>query len=187
MKYYRITTKHDQLTDVETPHVAADIFTTFERVSETTVAGAAVQQVDITGLDLDTDKYYLIVVKIDNTTVAERSYTLYANADTTAGNYYDQYLNAIAGAVTAARANDGLMGACDANTCGFFIIHMLRDQDNYPRAFIFSNSFAAASVRFQNSAWIHNDTTNVTQINLKGSAADSIGIGSRITIFKMSA
>lgn len=64
------------------------------------VVGSAQQDIDFTGLDLDTDRVYIIELVMKPNATTDSTVYLYYNADTTAANYQVQYSSAIGASIT---------------------------------------------------------------------------------------
>jgi len=179
------TSKHSQLGDVSTPHVAGDMTEAYIKVSETTVSGGAVTSVQFTGLDLESDETYLIYVLLKNATASASTISMTVNSDATATNYYAQTM--IRSDTTAAgnRTNDAQIGYMNASDFyhGHLFVHKLAGVN--PWANYVSCYNATATVNVWNGAWVHNSTTNVTTLTIIGSTASSIADGSKIIIYKL--
>jgi len=159
----------------------------FTSVSETTLTSAA-QTINITGLDGDADgNFYILWINLHNDNVGNGDISLYLNNDTTASNYYRQYLEADNATLSGARTNDSVIGTTIAASDGrTFYITVGRDPGGYGRATAMMCQGQGSSVFFGNT--IHSTSSNIsniTQINLVGSVADVFGVGSTIKLFRV--
>ncbi|RLE76539.1 MAG: hypothetical protein DRJ44_03890 [Thermoprotei archaeon] len=186
--------KHADLIDVSTPHSTADIadsaitsaklsFATYEKIYETTLS-SNVTSITITGLDINSDKQYKLIINLKNG-AGSGLFRIYVNNDTTATNYYEQRLLANDTTVTANRINDCYI---DGVTVEAYVeIDIIRTNDGYILMFV-KNSLNRGSsvytgVRAISTAGTH---TNLTQIDLVGSTSGLFGAGTRIMLFKIS-
>ena len=88
-------------------------FNVMQEVDSTTVTGSAVTSISFSGLDLDTDGTYFIVINpLKTGSGAWSGISMYCNADTTATNYHNQR-------ITAANTTLGGNRYNDANMCNF--------------------------------------------------------------------
>jgi len=161
-------------------------FGTLEKIVETEVTGAAVTSITITGLDLDAAKAYLIFCKLTNPTATDASLYLYYNGETTATNYWRQYLYATGSTVSGARGNNAYLTPHFAGTETNYVIWIFRDTEGRPRAFLHANYNDPATLTILMNTHVWVSTVNVTQIDFTASVTGAIGIGSKVTIFKVS-
>lgn len=162
-------------------------FGAFELVSRVTVSGAAVVDVDFTGLDLEAVNEYMLRLYLRNSSGAIRKHALEFNGDTTATNYYTQGLQADHNTISGSRANNNEIISIANNINAMCIIQIRKMASQIPYAFVIMPSQPANAVQLYNKslAWV--TTNNVTQITLAGNGADAIAIGSIIELWKMSA
>jgi len=156
----------------------------WEKISEV-IPGSDVDYVDFTGLDINTDKVYVLFLDIKNASGSMTSTILYREGDYTESNYYVQYLNADGSTLTAARANLARLGLLYSGNSQAFIAWVFRDPDGYMHAFSFSDYDRASAIkitqRFLNS---NNTTSNVTSLRVTASVAKTIGAGSILILCK---
>lgn len=179
------TTRHSQLKDVGTPHVGADLTEAYIKVAETTISGGAVASISFTGLDLETDETYLIFLMLNNAIAGAKGLYMEVNGDTTDTNYYNQTL------IKSDTTNAG--GRSNNPQCGFF------ESSDYYHAHVFLHKLAghnpwcnyvgtyntASTINVWNGAWVHNNTTNVTTLQILGDGTDCIANGSKVIIYKL--
>jgi len=198
-------TTHAALSDVTTPHVAADLATDcvesakikaanvtdaklavvkLTRIVETTVASDATT-VSFTSLDLNTYKYFLIFVNLAVTDAGEQFISMYVNADTTATNYYSQKILDVDAPATS---NNAVIMAQDNTTRANHIIFITRDTGGYLVASAIGSDYKATNaIRSYKYAWGKVATvTNITQLDFTSDVANGIHAGTVITIFGLS-
>lgn len=154
-------------------------------VGEATVTGAAATTLTLSGLDLATDGSYYVEMALSNATGSTSTLSLFFNADTTATNYYKQYLAAGATTVSALRANDANVSFMEASETCTGNITINNDFDGKPRAMATTMSAAPASITLRHHAVVWNSVTNVTSMTISSSVASALDIGSYIKVFKL--
>jgi len=147
------------------------------------VSGSAATTLAVSGLDLSAYKAFLVLFSLDNATGSAAVISLYYNADTTATNYQEQSLTINGATLTGARANDARIANLDANETVTGEFRVINDRDGRPRANVTGNRGAAASVILQTHAHVWTSATNVTGITLSSSVANSLAVGSSISVF----
>lgn len=154
-------------------------------VYETEVTGAAVTSIDVTGLDINTDKGYVLKIDGLNSNAGASDYYLYANNDTTQTNYTTQDLDASATSVSGARASTNIFAEAISASANFY---SKIDITNGFSVF----SYEADTIRskgtglsIQNRIVSKNaTTTNITQLTITASVADGLGIGTTVRIYR---
>ena len=156
----------------------------WEKVVDKVVSGSAVTSIDTQGLDLDNAKTYMILFRTTNTTGSENNIQIFFNNDTTATNYYSQSLRASGATIEASRSNAPYIGNVNAGTEGTFFFILAREVGKLKLIGLGSEyEQSTVNVEHRTIDWI--TEANVTRITLTASEASSIGIGSRLTIFKV--
>lgn len=181
------TKYHAALIDVSTPHVAADIPASWEKVSLTTVSGGAVQSVAFTNLNLTAAMEYVIEFYIANPAAGSASLSIRFNSDATATNYYRQRLYVKGLLASAEYANDNEIGPSlyageQAQGC----VRIMQMSGNKARWLASGNERAAADMSFRHSAGEWATLANVTRIDIVSDVAASIGNGSYFILWKVS-
>lgn len=153
-------------------------------VAEYTVTGAAVTSINFTGLDLNTHKSYRIEVEFLNATASGVSVAMFANGDTTATNYYAQRLYSAGATSVSVNGNNA------------YILYMQTSQplkgdisiaDTPSTLNATSNSAQGNTTGLVREmiAWAKTTAVaNLTQLTFVASVASSIGIGSKIRIYR---
>jgi len=167
-------------------------FGTWEKVAEV-VPTANTDIVSITGLDLDADKAYLLILSIKDPTTETVYYRVCVNADYTFTNYYNQRLRVASIEVSAKRENLPCYIGADLgkSTQGHVVI--TRPAGDKVGFNLVGVRNLTSSIELFLHAAVYNVVANVTQINIYsyGTATaglvSGIGAGSRIMLFKVSA
>jgi len=160
----------------------------YEKVSDTTVTGSAVTDIDVTGLDLESDKVYRLVSFLYNPTGGVTNYQIEFNGDTTSTNYYYAGVAHTGSATSDFGANSnrwiGMDGGMSGTVQGMCMKYA--GFRTHWRTMGSREITGASDIQSYDIAGCYNSTTNVTQITLHSSVASGIGVGSRFVIFKVS-
>ena len=177
MRIFRITTRHSQLTDVSTPHLPADLgFRTWSKISEITTS-ADVDYVEFTGLDINTDKVYLIFVNARNSDTANNNnLALYVNDDNTATNYYRAVIRGLSAGTQAGTGNESaIVQSIPAGEYYAGFLYVMLGIDGKMRAYGTQQVSTGSDIRVQSTSVVSVNTfTNITKIRLQ--ATTSLGI-----------
>lgn len=158
----------------------------FAFVGEASVAGSAATSVTLSGLDLASDQCYFILFAFDNATASLANLSLQFNGDTTATNYYTQFITGDSTATTAARQNSALFCSLSANETNTGYFFMRADLDGRPRTLALNNREAPSLLRVQFANHVWTTAANVTSITISSSVANALAVGSTVRIFKVS-
>jgi len=157
-------------------------------VSETTVTGDAVGEIDLTSLDLESDKLYVLFMYTTNANASDNSIFCYLNEDTTTSHYTRQRLVANNTTVAAERANDGLVGGTgnvsSNDKTGFFYMQFMKTSGNFTNYFSTGQQTNGGALVLFLATIVTNFTTNVTKINLIAERADGFDVGTKVCLFK---
>ena len=158
----------------------------YSQVSTTTISGSAVTQVDFTGLDIATDGTYFIVCDITNATASLANFSIVFNDSAGAYSQMQYSANSTIAGLRAATAAIGLVYASLDTTLR---VHVAQDIDGYVTADNFGSFVGSAnSADIQSRTWITRTAgtkANVIKISILSDIANSIGIGSKFTLYKM--
>lgn len=158
-----------------------------QKVYDTEVTGSAVTSIDITNLDINTDKMYLILFFPNNTSASTSGYSLFINNDTTVTNYYRQEFYCTGGTLNSSNNNDALFAHALAGGSSIAIGWLIRDGAGNARCLSHLNHSLTTTLMQQNRFLAKTATVaNITQITLTAGIANAIGIGSRLIIYKVS-
>lgn len=153
-------------------------------ISDQTISGGAVAEVNFTSLDLDTSGIYALYVYWINGTISSTDIRLNFNGDTTAGNYDVQQLYCNGAAANPAHYDAPYLIVGDANSTmdGYFIIQKVSGQ--IPRISGMSGRKDVANLGtfLTNLTWV--TTNNVTSMRLYSEGATAISNGSRFVLMK---
>ncbi|UTU47207.1 hypothetical protein [Huginn virus] len=146
--------------------------------------GSAVSSFTITGLNLNGNQFYLVLIRVANLASSNADYYLYINGDTTNSHYARQNVYGNGTSVTAAQANDAFIGTVSANSMGTFTLLIqasgsgrpmvwggcARDADTTtPKVYCFN--YCSYSV------------LNMSSLTFAGTVANSIGANSLFQIY----
>lgn len=158
---------------------------TFGYVTSVSVTGSAASSLAVSGLDLDTDKMYLVKGIFKNATGSASDIALYYNSDTTATNYYREGFTANNATLTGSRANNGLCCVLTASQSSNFLTWIFKDFDGIPRAFSFTIRGTPSGVILQFFMHGWTASTSVTGTTFSASVANSLSVGSTVHIYKI--
>lgn len=147
------------------------------------------QEIFIDGLNLDKDKYYLCVLFTDNNSGAGENYGVVFNDDITVTNYYSQKLTVEGASVGAGRANnnrlvDQPVDDGNAMTAVFFVYKSLDGQAFWRTLAFDYGAYDASSIYIGSGGWV-TVGTNVKKLTIRSEAANGIGKGSKLVIYKL--
>lgn len=160
-------------------------FGTFEKITTTTVGVGGATSISFTGLDLDTDRVYYIILSSKNNGVGNTDIKLEYNGDTTNTNYYIQQLWADNANVGGARANAASICNFNNSTDNIITFWICRDVSGYPRCISNSNSRAPNGILRDEFFHVYNVVANVTSIQLIAGAANGFAQDTKAHIFKV--
>jgi len=172
----------DEITDLLNPAAIPPYSIPFRDVSVDTDSDF----IDLTGLDLNAHKCYMLSLNLVNPTTSGSNYFIYVEADYTNTNYYNQGLFIAGTEISAGRDNNPLLGYLPAGERGAIIIFVWRDPSGYFRYLDkmvrqTGNVVTNASYTGTKTATV----TNVTQIRISADVAGGIGAGSRVMLFRL--
>lgn len=152
---------------------------------ETVVTGAAQTSITIPSLDIVTHKDYRIEIEVFNPTASAVTLKLYTNGDVTAANYAAQSVLSSSTTTTSAATADALIGYVDASSRSLTNANLSLSTDSYYRWTALCSRGSMTLPTLSTISGIKKATiTNLTSLTLTASVASSIGIGSRIRIFR---
>jgi len=142
--------------------------------------------VEFTGLDINSDKAYVIFMFVKNPTSSSCSYQIFINGDTTSTNYYKQYAKASGTSIAGDRTNDSIMATINAGATMVAVIYVMLDIDGYSRVIFIGNRQAPDSVEIIITNVAKNTTeTNITSIRIAVDVAGGIGAGSKFILARV--
>ena len=164
----------------------------YELVADVTV-GTTTNQVDFSGLNFGKDDDLMLVSDFQNgSTVSTPSYFLFANANYTQTNYYNQYIYANGTSVTSARQNSAYYAyvGLPTTTKPSLVISKIKLTNN---GYIVSQDssiqyYASSSVALIDLVRTSTFTaTSITSFRISTDITNGIGIGSRFQLYRLKA
>lgn len=141
--------------------------------------------IDLTSLDVNTDKFYLLFLSILNNATSLAEYSAYVQADYTATNYYRQYLRADNATISAGRTNNAGCFAAAVSKSVLGIAIITRDIAGIFRLYNLTTRNDAASMLIDNFVVAKVATvTNITSLRIQSTVANGIGVGSLLILCK---
>lgn len=166
--------------------VPASATSAMQLVQEQQVAGSAVTSVTFSNLDLARDQEYQLVIRAQNATGSSATFSLFYNGDTTATNYYRQFINSNASTVSGGNSNNALIANMPASGDSTVRISITRDVAGRSRASASQNSDTTTNLTnlIQDTYWT--STANPISLTLTSSVSSSIAVGSTFRLFRIS-
>jgi len=140
--------------------------------------------ITVTGLDLDTDKLYIVKFALKNA-ASGGTIHLECNADTTDTNYVTQNQYDVSTTIGSQTQNSGLIGEFNAAgnyNSGYIIIHNDAESKPVAQVFMLSSVSGIGAVRSWRTSWRHNDTTNLTSLQIV--CSQNLTSGDIVEVFK---
>lgn len=164
-----------------------DVGVGFMTLVEQETLTSAATDVTFSGLDIDTDDHYILIIRWKNGASGSSELNLFINGDTTLTNYYSQKNEANGAGVTAARTNDSRIAQVSAaNLNSFMLLEISLDPDDYVRAFARDmregSSLPLLVMRFITKVAT---VANITSITVNCSQANHLAIGTSIGLYKI--
>lgn len=154
-----------------------------EEIDTVFVTGSAATTLSISGLDLGAYRAFLIFYSLDNATGSASNVSVYYNSDTTATHYYTQILTGNNTTVSGSRTNSGFAIGLTANETSTGNGYIQKDLDGKPRLTLNINRGAPSSIIIQPAVHVWTSNSNVTDITLSASVANSLAIGSVLAVY----
>jgi len=140
--------------------------------------------ITITGLDINTDKFYLLLFTVKNPTASNAGYDLLVEGDLTTANYYNQEIYGTGTSIYVGRKNWMDIGWATPGERCFSSTFIVRDPDGYPRFYSYQTRKTGTEVENMLRAGTYIYTvTNITQIDVRASITNAIGAGSKLIIY----
>jgi hypothetical protein len=152
---------------------------------ETKTLTSAGTTFDFTGLDINSDGYYMIFWNVDNAVAATNELKIYVNNDTNNAHYYRQYLTASNAVVGAGRGNESVFAKCLTNERISGHLAVFLDTDDYARIIAKGTEGTGAGIVLHDEVVCSSVTfANITQLTIVGKGGN-LSIGSTISIYKI--
>ena len=152
-------------------------------VYETTLS-SNVNNVTISGLDINTDKIYKLFINLRNSADTYTDFYLVVNGDGNATNYYSQNLVVNGTTISAnSQTNSARFGYIPYQANATFEINIMKDTSGHFRALSLENY---SNVIIYLSTIYKNDTiTNITSLSIYGVLSNALGAGTHILLTKL--
>lgn len=153
-------------------------------LAEYVVSGSAVTSIDFSGLDINTHKSYIVELEIINPTGSTADISLFVNADTTQTNYYSQIFFAQGTTSSASISNASKLMTSRSSGSENSVV-FIQKVNNYLKAMANGIGLNGSSMYWQTQSITKTaQITNITQLTFTSSIAGSIGVGSKIRIYR---
>lgn len=154
------------------------------------VSGGAVTTMPISGLDLNTDHHYLVRIDLKPALLATSStISLFANSDTTAGNYDTQALQLSNSTFSNARVNAATIAAmAGTSAVGQVVlwVKISRSAQGYVTFYVEGSEDTGTGVKLRIAPFLWRTlATNLTGLTVSSSAAASLANDSRIDVWRI--
>jgi len=161
-------------------------FGTWEKIAEV-VTASSVSYVDFNSLDINTDKFYVLMLTIVNYYSGDNFYNIYFNGDVIPSNYYDEFLQASGTTVSAGSGNYAyFMEYVPTGKELFVILFITRDPSGYGRWLTLGGYDAPTSRKIRQYTGVTKSTvSNITSIRISANYSSGIGTGSKLLLFKV--
>jgi hypothetical protein len=161
-------------------------FGTWQKIVDITVS-SDVTAIDITNLDINNDKAYILLYSSPNPTGSASNIYIFIEGNYTVTSYYSQYLNAGGTSVSAGRDNNPTFCIVPAYYGTSCIAFIMRTSDGRFKCYsIFGpNPGASIDINFR-SVSTPGTVSNITQIRIASSITNGIFANARILLFKVS-
>lgn len=154
-------------------------------LAEYEVTGSAVTSIDFSGLDINTHKSYRVEMELVNATASLANIYSFINGDTTLTNYYSQYAYANGTGLSGSRVNTPQLTQMTASQSSSLYVCNITRSNGYPFLHTVGSFNDASTIQtLQNITKKTATVTNITQLTFTASVASSIGVGSKIRIYR---
>lgn len=158
----------------------------WEVVADEVVSGGSVNEIAVSGLDLDADGVYKIIAFVKVSTADTIEYRI--NGDSSASNYKQNRTRAEGGSITSASlsSNNIAYPASFPKTPANFDIQLSKISGEYPTGIVHSQSGTTGTPRRETFAIAKTNTANVTSFSLNTDSGSAyIENGSRLIVLKL--
>jgi len=161
---------------------AVDVTLDWQVLAEVEVASDC-DYVDFTGLDINSDWFYILFMTIKNPTASDSGYYLFAEGDYTSTNYYSQYVYGNNTTVSAARQNSPVVGSLVAGEREMVSVEITKDPDGYFRYFLRESRKVSTSQDLVIRAGSKTaPVSNITSLRVSAIVSGAIGAGSKFIL-----
>jgi hypothetical protein len=156
-------------------------------LASATVSGAAATTLTVSGLDLNSDEIYYVVIKVKNATVSQSNLSLYEGSDTTAANYRRQASTSNSTTQSSSQGNDAAALVVYASSYTEIYGNITLDIAGSSRFKFNSSEHTGTNLRERTGTILHSVVGNVTSLTLSASVASSLDVGTSIKVYKVAA
>lgn len=154
-------------------------------VYEYVVSGSPATSITIPNLDINSHKGYMIEIDFENVNSGIPALLLYVNGDVTRTNYNVQSLYSNLSNTNSTSITDAQIGTCDSLSHAFIHANLSLSETGYYRWTSTCLRGSLITAYMQNFSGLKKGTiTNLHTLTFLSSIALSIGIGTRIRIFR---
>jgi len=153
-------------------------------LAEFEVTGTALTSINFSGLDINTHKSYRIEIELINPLASSPNIYLFVNGDTTVTNYDSQH-TIFSTSASASRPNSSLLTTMVASQLMKTILNVSIVDD--VASYIVSSLSPTSSTTVNSTSGSGRKTAtvaNITQLTFTASISNTIGIGSKIRIYR---
>jgi len=141
--------------------------------------------IDITGLDINSDWFYILLATIKNPTASDSDYFLYVEGDYTATNYYHQWIQVYGTSIAANRPNNPSIGYASSGERNLISVIITKDPDGYFRYFSNISRYTSSIIELISRAGSKTaPVTNITSLRVIAEISGAIGAGSKFILAK---
>ena len=145
-----------------------------------------VDYVEFTGLDINSDKAYVIFMTYKNPLSVAINNKMYVNDDLTDADYYSQRISANGTSVGASQDNAPYIGGANASSSSTMVIFVMLDPNGYMRASVIQNVLTGTDLYVILRVVVSNNTfANITKIRIQASESGGIGAGSKFVLARV--
>jgi len=141
-------------------------------------------QVDITGLDGNSDEVYLLILRIYNPTGSQTVNSIRFN-DVAINKYYRIFIDSNGSSVSTGEtsvSNQIEILKADANSVGTAVCYVFAKSGS--QRHVLAHSYTSSIHRHLFGRWV-DTTSNLTKINIVCNTSNGIGTGSKIWVYKL--
>jgi len=165
--------------------INADQVDIWKKITEVNVSSDTTY-IDFTGLDGNTDWFYMIYGTLKNSAGSASGYEIFVEGDYTSTNYYRQYITASGTSIDGNRMNDSVFDYLASGNVSLFTLVITKDVSGYFRWVCHIGEYSSSNVRLAMISGVKTATiTNITQLRIQSSVSNAIGAGSKFVLFKL--
>ena len=145
-----------------------------------------VDYVEFTGLDINSDKVYVMFMSMKNPLSVNTAYMLFVEGDTDPANYSRMNMYGTGTSAGSDSQSDSEIGAANAGEDNIIFCVVMRDPDGYMRALsVWSRGTTSPGVIAVHTVQKTATVTNITSIRIASTEAGGIGAGSKFILARV--